>query len=127
MGYRDCNEITMKTASDEYALLRNCYDTDILSTTFGQRKNENDASMVEDGHKCPYPVTIRTKPAGGVQSWNTTDLTATNNYDLCFTLTDPHIICGRSHEPIRTIINKNQLPSNLRPGHPKRIFLRLRR
>ena len=89
MGYRNCTDTTLTDASTKYALLRNCYDTNISSTTFGQRKAEDEASMVADGHKCPYPVTIRTKPAGGVQLWDTNDVNATHNYDVCFTLTDP--------------------------------------
>ena len=78
-GYADCNTSALATASDEYALLRNCYDTDMSSTTFGQRKPESDTTMVAAGHKCPYPVIIRTKPTGGKRLWNLyIDLEASN-------------------------------------------------
>ena len=76
-------------ATHNYALLRNCYDTDLTSNTFGQRNDETEPTMVADGHKCPYPVTIRTKPAGGEQSWDLDTVNATHDYDVCFTLTDP--------------------------------------
>ena len=87
-GY-NCTLVTLEDASEEYALLRNCYNTNISSDEFGHRKEDNDDSMEADGHKCPYPVTIRTKPAGGDQLWDIESTSVTHDYDVCFTLTDP--------------------------------------